>query len=125
MWQKLETENQEFFRAYHLRLIVKDQILRFNQLLERQVELMHQIGQTGVVPIPLSNGSQTHSSKLAFGCDDSSTFWYKYFVMHIKIYIYILRVCLLSYMVNYLLTQTHKGILSYSHKQPSPVYVLL
>ncbi|KAL2226025.1 UNVERIFIED_CONTAM: hypothetical protein Sindi_1961200 [Sesamum indicum] len=36
VWQKLEAENQEFFRAYHLRLIVKDQILRFNQLLERQ-----------------------------------------------------------------------------------------
>ncbi|KAI3471742.1 hypothetical protein Pfo_028392 [Paulownia fortunei] len=52
VWQKLEAENQEFFRAYHLRLIVKDQILRFNQLLERQ---------TGVVSIPLSNGSQIHS----------------------------------------------------------------
>ncbi|KAI3472262.1 hypothetical protein Pfo_029750 [Paulownia fortunei] len=61
VWQKLEAENQEFFRAYHLRLIVKDQILRFNQLLERQVELMSQISQTGVVSIPLSNGSQIHS----------------------------------------------------------------
>lgn len=61
VWQKLEAENQEFFRAYHLRLIVKDQIVRFNQLLERQVELMHQIRQTGVTSIPLSNGSQMHS----------------------------------------------------------------
>ncbi|KAL7138375.1 hypothetical protein ABFS83_10G158900 [Erythranthe nasuta] len=61
VWQKLETENQDFFKAYHLRLIVKDQILRFNQLLERQVELMHQIGQTGAVSIPLSNGSHIHS----------------------------------------------------------------
>ncbi|PIN18315.1 Angiotensin-converting enzyme 2 [Handroanthus impetiginosus] len=61
VWQKLEAENQEFFRAYHLRLIVKDQILRFNQLLERQVELMHQLTHTGVVPVPLSNGSQIHS----------------------------------------------------------------
>ncbi|XP_020548752.1 uncharacterized protein LOC105159892 isoform X2 [Sesamum indicum] len=61
VWQKLEAENQEFFRAYHLRLIVKDQILRFNQLLERQVQLMRQISQTGVVSIPMSNGSQIHS----------------------------------------------------------------
>ncbi|GFP80826.1 hypothetical protein PHJA_000225900 [Phtheirospermum japonicum] len=61
VWQKLEAENQEFFRAYHLRLIVKEQILRYNQLLERQVELMSQISQTGVVSIPHSNGSQIHS----------------------------------------------------------------
>ncbi|KAH6819344.1 histidine-tRNA ligase [Perilla frutescens var. frutescens] len=61
VWQKLEAENQEFFRAYHLRLIVKDQILRFNQLLERQVELMRQVCQTGVASISLSNGSQMHS----------------------------------------------------------------
>ncbi|XP_057770405.1 uncharacterized protein LOC130990196 isoform X2 [Salvia miltiorrhiza] len=61
VWQKLEAENQEFFRAYHLRLIVKDQILRFNQLLERQVELMRQVCQTGVASMSLSNGSQMHS----------------------------------------------------------------
>ncbi|KAK6124664.1 hypothetical protein DH2020_041586 [Rehmannia glutinosa] len=60
VWQKLEAENQEFFRAYHLRLIVKDQILRFNQLLERQVELMRQISRTGVVSIRQSNGSHIH-----------------------------------------------------------------
>lgn len=61
VWQKLEAENREFFRAYHLRLMVKEQIVRFNQLLERQVELMHQMHQSGVTPIPLSNGSQIQS----------------------------------------------------------------
>ncbi|XP_042020993.1 uncharacterized protein LOC121768522 isoform X1 [Salvia splendens] len=61
VWQKLEAENQEFFRAYHLMLIVKDQILRFNQLLEKQVELMRQVCQTGVASLSLSNGSQMHS----------------------------------------------------------------
>ncbi|XP_047944915.1 uncharacterized protein LOC125191406 [Salvia hispanica] len=61
VWRKLESENQDFFRAYHLRLIVKDQILRFNQLLERQVELMRQVGRTGDTSMPLSNGSQMHS----------------------------------------------------------------
>ncbi|KAL1569419.1 hypothetical protein AAHA92_00902 [Salvia divinorum] len=61
VWQKLEAENQDFFRAYHLMLIVKDQILRFNQLLEKQVELMRQVCQTGVASMSLSNGSQMHS----------------------------------------------------------------
>ncbi|XP_042000169.1 uncharacterized protein LOC121749654 [Salvia splendens] len=61
VWRKLESENQDFFRAYHLRLIVKDQILKFNQLLERQVELMRQVGQSGVTSMSLSNGSQMHS----------------------------------------------------------------
>ncbi|CAI9099673.1 OLC1v1036531C1 [Oldenlandia corymbosa var. corymbosa] len=53
VWQKLEEENQEFFRAYHLRLIVKDQIVRFNELLERQNQLMHHICSS-----EFSNGSQ-------------------------------------------------------------------
>ncbi|XP_059295737.1 uncharacterized protein LOC132049092 [Lycium ferocissimum] len=55
VWQKLEEENQEFFRAYYLRLAVKDQIQRFNDLLERQVESMHMFA-TGSIPV--SNGSQ-------------------------------------------------------------------
>lgn len=65
VWQKLEVENQEFFRAYNIRLILKDQIVRFNQLLERQVEVMHHMSQTGVPLTPLSNGSQILSSELA------------------------------------------------------------
>ncbi|KAL1554685.1 hypothetical protein AAHA92_15223 [Salvia divinorum] len=62
VWRKLESENQDFFRAYHLRLILKDQILRFNLLLERQVELMRQVCPTRVNSMSLSNGSQTHST---------------------------------------------------------------
>lgn len=54
MWQKLEEENHEFFRAYYVRLIVKDQIQRFNDLLQRQVKSM-QMYATGSTP--LSNGS--------------------------------------------------------------------
>ncbi|KZV38330.1 hypothetical protein F511_25817 [Dorcoceras hygrometricum] len=56
VWQKLESENQEFFKAYNLRLMVKDQILLFNQLLARQVELMNRSCQTGAPSIPLTNG---------------------------------------------------------------------
>ncbi|CAI9787504.1 unnamed protein product [Fraxinus pennsylvanica] len=58
VWQKLEAENQEFFKAYHLRLLVKDHILQFNDLLERHVELIHQICPTEVCLVPLSNESQ-------------------------------------------------------------------
>ncbi|XP_022848079.1 uncharacterized protein LOC111370539 isoform X3 [Olea europaea var. sylvestris] len=61
VWQKLETENQRFFEAYYPRLLVKDLILRFNQLLERQVELMRQICPPGVASTPRSNGSQFYS----------------------------------------------------------------
>ncbi|KAA8517998.1 hypothetical protein F0562_015472 [Nyssa sinensis] len=63
VWQKLEEENQEFFKAYSLRLIVKEQIINFNRLLVRQVELMHQIYPTGATSIPMSNGSHIPPSK--------------------------------------------------------------
>ncbi|CAN4118522.1 unnamed protein product [Withania somnifera] len=55
VWQKLEEENQEFFRAYHIRLMVKDQIERFNDLLARQVETMQMFPTES---IPMCNGSQ-------------------------------------------------------------------
>lgn len=58
VWQKLEEQNQEFFKGYHLRLMVKDQIMEFNKLLDRQAALMHQLGPTGVTFQPKSNGSQ-------------------------------------------------------------------
>ncbi|CAL1391008.1 unnamed protein product [Linum trigynum] len=41
VWQKLEQENVEFFKAYNVRLTLKEQIDRFNQLLMRQCQLMH------------------------------------------------------------------------------------
>ncbi|XP_019444006.1 PREDICTED: uncharacterized protein LOC109348185 isoform X5 [Lupinus angustifolius] len=57
VWQKLEEENQEFFRAYYLRLMVKQQIQEFNRLLEQQVQLMH-LHPTAVSSLPNSNGSR-------------------------------------------------------------------
>ncbi|XP_021623511.1 uncharacterized protein LOC110623010 isoform X2 [Manihot esculenta] len=57
VWQKLEEENREFFRAYYLRLTVKQQIIEFNKLLEQQVRLMRQINPTGVASMHASNGS--------------------------------------------------------------------
>ncbi|KAJ4955902.1 hypothetical protein NE237_012685 [Protea cynaroides] len=58
VWQKLEEENKEFFKAYHVRLMVKQQIDVFNKLLEQQVDLMHKFPD-GVAPMPNSNGSHT------------------------------------------------------------------
>ncbi|XP_031256272.1 uncharacterized protein LOC116114220 isoform X1 [Pistacia vera] len=58
VWQKLEEENREFFRAYYLRLMVKHQIIEFNKLLEQQLRLMSQIHPPGVAPIPNSNRSR-------------------------------------------------------------------
>jgi len=39
VWQKLEEQNPEFFRAYYTRLKLKDQIVLFNHLLEQQVQM--------------------------------------------------------------------------------------
>nr|XP_009791369.1 PREDICTED: uncharacterized protein LOC104238647 isoform X1 [Nicotiana sylvestris]XP_009791370.1 PREDICTED: uncharacterized protein LOC104238647 isoform X1 [Nicotiana sylvestris]XP_009791371.1 PREDICTED: uncharacterized protein LOC104238647 isoform X1 [Nicotiana sylvestris]XP_009791372.1 PREDICTED: uncharacterized protein LOC104238647 isoform X1 [Nicotiana sylvestris] len=43
VWLKLEEENQEFFQAYHLKLMVKEQIMEFNRLLAEQVKMTHQL----------------------------------------------------------------------------------
>ncbi|XP_039124526.1 uncharacterized protein LOC120260969 isoform X1 [Dioscorea cayenensis subsp. rotundata] len=40
VWQKLEEENSDFFRAYYIRLKLKKQIAMFNYLLEHQHNLM-------------------------------------------------------------------------------------
>ncbi|KAL4587435.1 hypothetical protein LXL04_000306 [Taraxacum kok-saghyz] len=67
VWQKLEEENQDFFKAYHLRLILKDQIMKFNKLLQTQADLMHQISPPSV---PISNGSHVpllHQNPSSYG----------------------------------------------------------
>ncbi|XP_010464694.1 PREDICTED: uncharacterized protein LOC104745204 isoform X1 [Camelina sativa] len=61
VWQKLEEENREFFKAYYLRLMVKHQIMEFNKLLEEQVHHMRQIHPTGVASIQNTNGSHLQS----------------------------------------------------------------
>ncbi|KAF6140870.1 hypothetical protein GIB67_042283 [Kingdonia uniflora] len=64
VWQKLEEENAEFFRAYYIRLKVKKQIIMFNHLIEHQFHLMKNpvapkipLGpmQNGFHPMPVSN----------------------------------------------------------------------
>ncbi|GFQ08200.1 hypothetical protein PHJA_002964000 [Phtheirospermum japonicum] len=64
VWQRLEEENQEFFKAYYLKLLVKDQIMEFNRLLSEQVELMHRVGLSGIGPLLPSNGTHVAPSKM-------------------------------------------------------------
>ncbi|CAO2822308.1 unnamed protein product [Amaranthus hypochondriacus] len=68
LWQRLEEENQEFFEVYHIRLALKEQIQRFNELLKQQAMLMGKIQTTGVSPMPVSNGSRVAQFQQNAGC---------------------------------------------------------
>lgn len=56
VWQKLEEENADFFRAYYVRLKLKKQILLFNHLLEHQYHLMKCPMPPKVPLAPIQNG---------------------------------------------------------------------
>ncbi|KAK2650083.1 hypothetical protein Ddye_017572 [Dipteronia dyeriana] len=56
VWQKLEEENADFFRAYYIRLKLKKQILLFNHLLEYQYHLMKYPVPPKVPLAPIQNG---------------------------------------------------------------------
>ncbi|XP_052175589.1 uncharacterized protein LOC127790260 isoform X2 [Diospyros lotus] len=68
VWEKLEEGNREFFNAYWLRLMVKEQIMRFNWLLEKQVEFMHRKSPTDIASLPMSNGSHLPSMHQNSAC---------------------------------------------------------
>ena len=57
VWQKLEEQNEDFFRAYYTRLKLKDQIVLFNHLLEQQVQMVHRIRASAAWMAP--NGAST------------------------------------------------------------------
>ncbi|KAG7549429.1 hypothetical protein ISN45_Aa06g003240 [Arabidopsis thaliana x Arabidopsis arenosa] len=61
VWQKLEEENREFFKAYYLRLMVKHQIMEYNKLLEQQINHMRQMHPTGGASVQNRNGSHVPS----------------------------------------------------------------
>lgn len=52
VWQKLEEQNPEFFRAYYTRLKVKDQITMFNHLLDQQVQMVQKLHRTWMQALP-------------------------------------------------------------------------
>ncbi|KAK6802836.1 hypothetical protein RDI58_000620 [Solanum bulbocastanum] len=59
VWQKLEEENADFFRAYYIRLKLKKQIILFNHLLEHQYHLMKYPVPPKVPLTPMQNGINT------------------------------------------------------------------
>ena len=50
VWQKLEEQNPDFFRAYFTRLKLKDQINLFNHLLEQQVNVVQRMQRDWLQP---------------------------------------------------------------------------
>ncbi|XP_078431614.1 uncharacterized protein LOC144703336 isoform X2 [Wolffia australiana] len=56
VWQKLEEENSEFFRAYYTRLLLKKQIILFNNLLEHQCHLLNHPATPKAPLVPAQNG---------------------------------------------------------------------
>ena len=56
VWQKLEEENADFFRAYYIRLKLKKQIILFNHLLEHQAHLTNYHVSPKVPLAPIQNG---------------------------------------------------------------------
>eukprot|EP00884_Botryococcus_braunii_P002356 jgi/Botrbrau1/12120/Bobra.0186s0038.1 len=52
VWQKLEEQNKEFFKAYYTRLKFKDQIVLFNHLLQQQHKMLHHYGPGMVLTSP-------------------------------------------------------------------------
>lgn len=52
VWQKLEEQNPDFFRAYYSRLKVKEQMLSFNSLLDDHLHLLHTFCRTTPTPPP-------------------------------------------------------------------------
>jgi hypothetical protein len=67
VWQKLEEENREFFKAYYVRLMLKNQIMVFNKLLEDQYRIMTQEHSPGVPSVPpATNGSNSGTCKFLF-----------------------------------------------------------
>ena len=71
VWDHLEDHNQEFFRAYYVRQALKDQILTFNELLEKQARLM----QPESVDSPSNSWYVTSSMlcRISFDCKASKT----------------------------------------------------
>lgn len=61
MWQKLEEQNPEFFKAYHQRLKVKEQISLYNFLVSEQYRVMERRknGSVALRQVPLSQPTGT------------------------------------------------------------------
>jgi len=57
VWRQLEQQNPLFFKAYYMRLMLKNQIMVFNKLLEGQLQIMSKEFPSGIPSMSLPNGS--------------------------------------------------------------------
>lgn len=63
VWQTLDDQNQDFFKAYYPSLILKEQIIRFNNLVIQQAAIMNQLKHRHEIVVP-NLQSQILPSKL-------------------------------------------------------------
>lgn len=65
VWQKLEEQNPEFFKAYYVRLKLKKQIVVFNHLLEKHAQLSQRMHPANA-PLPTIQ-NEMHTSQVPIG----------------------------------------------------------
>ncbi|TKW23303.1 hypothetical protein SEVIR_4G284100v4 [Setaria viridis] len=63
VWRQLEQQNPLFFKAYYMRLMLKNQIMVFNKLLEDQLQIMNKEFPPGIPSMSLPNGSNSNQLK--------------------------------------------------------------
>ncbi|KAL6873633.1 hypothetical protein ACP4OV_013715 [Aristida adscensionis] len=63
VWRQLEERHREFFKAYYLRLMLKNQITAFNKLLENQLQIMNKAFSSGIPSMSPPNGSSSNQLK--------------------------------------------------------------
>ncbi|CAN6206744.1 unnamed protein product [Urochloa humidicola] len=63
VWRQLEQQYPLFFKAYYMRLMLKNQIMFFNKLLEDQLQIMNKDFPSGIPSMSLPNGSNSNSLK--------------------------------------------------------------
>jgi hypothetical protein len=70
VWQKLEQQNPEFFKAYNIRIKIKDQINIFNELVNDQAQMMKQEGvlvQNNATPTTPTTNAPPNAPKTNYG----------------------------------------------------------
>ncbi|KAL6051556.1 Helicase with zinc finger protein [Balamuthia mandrillaris] len=75
IWLKLEEQNPEFFKAYHMKLRVKEQITAFNYIVSQQAQLLQKsgIGPSFGVPAGLSTAFLPTSTPTTLSQNSIST----------------------------------------------------
>lgn len=76
VWQKLEEQNPDFFKAYYVRLKLKRQIMVFNHLLEQHAQLTQKMHPAKAPLVPSQNGAhmlQVHHPPIGYPVPQQSS----------------------------------------------------